>query len=125
MRVAAATDQFPEPNAPHRAFGSGRVIRDGSYGHVEVTAVPLADSSDLGVDWQVRGASIPADQREAVVSACLRTLEAAAAKHQLRCGVALIVEYGSYHEASRSAHPEAAEIAVRDALRRGRFTREV
>jgi hypothetical protein len=124
MRIAIGTDELREPEEPHCASGSGKIIRPGSYGHVEVTACPRPETAEVSVDWQVRGKCIPEEQREPVLTASRRLLESMAAAGKLRCGVLLVIEYGSYHEASLSAHAEAAELAVTDALQRGLFTRD-
>jgi len=99
-------------------------MRPDSYGHVEVSVIPRPVPTDLTVEWNVVGGSIPSDQRELVIAASQRVLDSAAAKCRLRCGVRLIIEYGSFHNSLRFAHAEAAESAVIDALERGNFIRQ-
>src|SRR5690242_16839554 len=120
MHVAAAT-QEPIGAKSHRSLGSGKIIRPGSCGHVEVTAIPEENSEDLKVKWEAVGGTIPEPQREAVLAATRKTLTGLVDQGELRCGVLLIIEYGSFHGKRSSAHAEAAELAVRDALRRSGF----
>ena len=65
--------------------------------------------------------AIPQDRIDSEIAAA-RSGDCKAAV-RLRCGVLLVIEYGSYHEARLPAHAEAAELAVADALRGGLFTR--
>jgi hypothetical protein len=125
MHSAALINEAPEPDKPHRSFGSGKIIGDDCYGHVDVSVIPRRDSADLMVEWKVVGGSIPSEQRELVIAASQHVLDSAALQGQLRCGVHLIIESGSYHDQLRPAHVEAAERAITDALRRGNFLRKV
>ena len=121
--MALTAQEVPEGRSPHRAFGTGKVIRAGRYGHVEVTAVPRMNATEIVVEWRVPGRSIPEALREPILVAARRMLMSAAANGRLRGGVLLIIENGSYHDEMSSAHIEAAELAITDALRRGAFTR--
>jgi hypothetical protein len=114
----------PEADKPHRGFGCGKIIRADSYGHVEVSSTPLSDPSRLIVEWHVIGGSIPSDQRDLVIAAAQRILDAAALRSRLRCGVRLIIEGGSHHDSVLFAHAEAVESAVIDALKNGKFYRK-
>lgn len=124
MLAAATMESVPEPERPHRSFGSGKIMRSDSYGHVDVSVIPRPFPTELTVEWNVFGETIPSDQREIVIAASQRVLDSAAAERRLRCGVRLIIESGSYHDSFRSAHAEAAESAVTDALERGNFIRQ-
>jgi hypothetical protein len=109
----------PGPDKPHRSFGSGKVIRPDGYGHVEVSVIPRSETTDCTVEWRVVGGAIPLDQREPVIAAAHRALISETPGRQLRCGVRVLIEDGSYHDLIPSAHAEAAASAVIDALQRG------
>ena len=121
MPAAAIMESVSEPDKPHRSFGSGKIMRSNSYGHVEVSVIPRPVPTDITVEWNVVSGSIPPDQRDLVIAASQRILDSAAAQRRLRCGVRLIIEYGSFHHSLQFAHAEAAESAVIDALERGNF----
>ena len=122
--MKTAADLPSGADRPHRAFGFGKVTRPGIYGHVEVTAIPRSAPDEVVVEWSA-GCHLcfPPDQWEPVLKATHEVLESARANGQLRCGVLLTIERGSYtgDGTVRSAHVEAARLAVLDALRRGHF----
>jgi len=124
MPSTSTIEDFPGSEGPHRSFGSGKIIRPDSYGHVEVSVTPRRDPADVTVEWNVIGPCIPPDQRELIITASHRILDAVAKQGRLRSGVRLVIEGGSYHATGRSAHTDAAEAAVIDALQRGSFLRK-
>jgi len=124
MPATAATSDAPEPGKPHQSFGCGKIIRSDRYGHVEVTIIPRPLPTDLTVEWNVVGGSIPSDQREDVISASQRVLDSAAAQGRLKCGVRVVIDNGSFHDSLPPAHAEAAECAVIAALERGNFIQQ-
>jgi hypothetical protein len=126
MRATVSTEPSDETPAPRRAVATGKVIRADTYGHVDLTAIPRADSLEVSVEAEhyASAKGIPSAQQDAIIAAVRRVLDAALASGSLRCGVRVIIESGSCHEQSVPAHAEAAELAIRDALRRGKFTRK-
>ncbi len=114
-------ESLPGPDKPRRSFGRGKVVRPDAYGHVEVSVIPRFETTDCTVEWCVVGEAIPLDQREPVIAAAHRALLSDTLRRELRCGVRVIIESGSYHDSMPSAHAEAAASAVIDALQRGGF----
>ena len=125
MRVVTSAEPADDAPPPHEAIGAGKIIRPGFYGHVEVTAIPR-DSLEVSVEaGQVAfGHGIPPEERESVIAAARHVLAEAVSSGSLRCGVRLVIDHGSFHPQSRSAHAEATNLAVAHALRRGKFIRE-
>jgi len=119
-----SSENEPGSGSPRQCVGTGKVIDGLKYGHVEVTVFPRPELSDLSVVWHVQGGTIPEAERGAVVEAAQRFIETAATG-QLRCGVRVFIEGGSFHDTLDSAHEEAVRLAIDQALRRGNFYRQV